>query len=351
MKKKRHQRKVGMLPGTLVHTGKQKMDVTDLTHIEYNEESQLKKTYRNITEIKINTNEQKVGWYNLDGLHDVDQVKKIGDYFSLHHLLLEDILSLEQRPKTEIYDNCIFISLKMFNLTSNKTIDVEQLSIVLRENTVISFQEKQGDVFNGIRTSIVENQGRVRKKNADYLMYRMLDVIVDNYYIILDYFEERIQSLEDQVDANEVNDWDRSIRNQKKELIQFRKDIRPLNDAIQRLLKDDLELIEPSTKTYLNDVHDHLSQIIDDLDTQRENLTVLTEQYHTQQGMKLNKVMKLLTIISTIFIPLTFIVGVYGMNFKNMPELSWENGYYLTWGLMFTITLVLVILFRVKKWW
>jgi magnesium transporter len=351
MKKSRHKRKTGMLPGSLVHTGKKKMDSVELALIQYNEKKQSKKVYHHEDNPSLTTDNSCVSWLNVDGLHDVEEIKKIGERYSLHQLLLEDVLSMDQRPKAAHYENCVFLSLKMFHLTEGLTIDQEQVSIVLTENTVISFQERKGDVFDGIRSSIQENTGRIRKKNADFLVYRMLDVIVDNYFLILDFFEDKISVMEENIDSRVAKYDDKDIRILKKQILDFRKDSRPLNDAIQRLLKDDVDKIELTTKTYLNDVHDHLSQIIDGLDVQRENLTYLTDQYHSQQGMKLNKVMKLLTIVSTIFIPLTFIVGVYGMNFKNIPELQWEKGYLMVWGLMLAVTVFMIVLFRYKKWW
>jgi len=340
-----------MLPGTLVHTGRKKMDSVEMTTIHYDEEEQTRKAYAHEDLLNSTWNKVGVNWINVDGLHDVNQIQKIGESFNLHHLLLEDILSVGQRSKVEFYEDCVFMSIKMFHLTPKGSIDSEQVSLVLKGNTLISFQEKKGDVFDGVRTSIQENLGRVRKKNADYLMYRLLDTIVDNYFLISDFFEEQINQLEGKLDQNEIDNLDQSIRNLKKKVSVFRKDIRPVKESSQRLLNEDLELVEGPTKIYLSDVNDHLSQIIDELDIQREGLSSLTDQYHAHQGMKLNNVMKVLTIVSTIFIPLTFVVGVYGMNFKYMPELSWENGYVMAWGVMGCITLFMIILFRYKKWW
>lgn len=351
MKKPPKRRKTGMIPGSLVHTGKQEMDTTEITVIQYNENDQSRKEYYLNDLLSIETSKENITWLNVDGLHDIEQVKKIGEKFELHQLLLEDVLSIDQRPKVEKYNNCIFVSLKMFHLEMDKLIDQEQISVVLKANAVISFQEKPGDVFDGIRSNILRDLGQIRKKNADFLIYRMLDTVVDNYFLIVDFFEDRINELEENIDVNKSNHDENDFRQLKKQVLNFRKDIRPLNDAVQKLLKEDIDLIDSYTKTYLNDVYDHLAQIIDALDVQRESLTYLTDQYHTQQGIKLNKVMKLLTIVSTVFIPLTFIVGVYGMNFRNMPELKWEYGYYLTWGLMIVITFFMIALFKYKKWW
>lgn len=351
MKKYQKQRKTGLLPGTLVYTGGQKMESVEMAIIHYDDEMQKRKAFDYSAPLSSKWNNSGVNWINIDGLHDVEKIKKIGNTFELHYILLEDILSVNQRSKVEFYEDCTFMSIKMFHLTASGEIDSEQLSLVLKGNTLISFQEKEGDVFNGIRKSIEENLGKVRRKKADFLMYRLLDVIVDNYFLILDDFEAKIVLLEDKMDQNEIADLDKAIRNLKKQVSVFRKDIRPVLESSQRLLKEDLQVIEEPTKVYLNDVHDHLSQIVDELDIQRENLISLTEQYHSYQGMKLNNVMKVLTIVSTIFIPLTFVVGVYGMNFKNIPELSWDYGYFMTWGLMICITVFMIILFRSKKWW
>jgi magnesium transporter len=351
MKRINKKRKTGMLPGELIFTGDSKSTNVDTVATRYNDQVYEIEEPFVLADKKDLVSSDQILWINVNGIHDINVVRKLGRTFSLHPLILEDVLSVGQRPKSEYYENCIFVSIKMFRLSSELEISEEQISIILKENVLISFQEVEGDLFDEIRKNLAKNIGQLRKKGADYLMYRILDVIVDHYFLIIDTFEERIELLEDRIDGNSTNSLEINIREVKKEIIHFKREIRPFNDALLKLLKDDVQLINSETRTYLNDVHDHLTQVLDSLDAQKENLNSLNEQYSTYQAMKLNKIMKVLTVVSTIFIPLTFVAGIYGMNFKNMPELSWENGYFMAWGVMLAIAIIMLVFFRVKKWW
>jgi magnesium transporter len=293
---------------------------------------------------------ERVNWINLDGLHDKQTIKVIQEYYNLHALLIEDILD-DQRPKAEEYDDYLFFTLKMLYRIKQGTIEYEQISFVLGHNYLLSFQEKEGDLFNHFRERIRLDQGRVRKKGADYLLYRLIDIIIDNYYSVLDSIGERIEIIEDSFSQpmREKYVFQR-IQRIKKELIYLRKAVYPLRDALSKVLKDESAFIEEGNLRYFNDVYDHVIHLTDSVDTYTDLTSGLMDLHINTQNTQLNQVIKVLTIISTIFIPLTFIVGVYGMNFDYMPELRWHYGYGLIWGVMLLLVMVMLTYFKIKKW-
>jgi magnesium transporter len=290
-----------------------------------------------------------VNWLNLDGLHNQDVIETIQKHFNLHSLLIDDVLS-DQRPKAEEFDDYLFFTLKMLYKIEGESIDYEQISFVLGKNFLISFQEKEGDLFDGFRERIRLDQGRVRKKSADYLLYRLIDIIVDNYYNVLDRVGDLIEEMEETVYENPSTQSFNRIQALKKELIFLRKALYPLRDALSKLTKGESEFVNEETLRFFSDIYDHVAHIIDSLDTYKDLTSNLLDIHINAMNNKLNEVMKVLTVISTIFIPLTFIVGVYGMNFDVMPELRWEYGYYVVWGVMFVIVLGMLAFFRHKKW-
>jgi magnesium transporter len=290
-----------------------------------------------------------VNWINLDGLHDQGIINKIGEYFSLHSLLLEDISS-DHQPKVEEYENYLFFTLKMLYRIEENVIDYEQINFVLGKNYLISFQEKEGDLFGPLRERIRLDQGRVRKKKADYLLYRLIDIIVDNYYTVLDSIGQQIEQIEDDIYNNSSGQEFRKIQRLKKELIYLRKALYPLRDALSKLIKDESGFIDSSNARFFSDIYNHVAHLIDSLDTYKDLTSGLMDIYINTLNTRMNEVMKVLTVISTIFIPLTFIVGVYGMNFEFMPELHWENGYPGVWGAMLLVVVIMVCYFKYKKW-
>jgi len=294
----------------------------------------------------------RVNWINMDGLEDKHTIKAIQEHFNLHALLIEDILD-DQRPKAEEYDDYLFFTLKMLYRIKQGTIEYEQISFVLGHNYLVSFQEKEGDLFDQFRERIRLDQGRVRKKGADYLLYRLIDIIVDNYYTVLDSIGERIEIIEDSFSHHlrEKQEYTfQRIQRIKKELIYLRKAVYPLRDALSNLLKEESSFIEEENFRYFSDIYDHVIHLTDSIDTYKDLTSGLMDLYINTQNTQLNQVIKVLTIISTIFIPLTFIVGVYGMNFDYMPELRWHYGYGLVWGIMILLSLVMLSYFKIKKW-
>jgi len=290
-----------------------------------------------------------VNWINLDGLYDQDTIDALQAHFKLHSLLIEDVVS-DQRPKAEEFEEYFFFTMKMLYRIENTKIDYEQISFVLGKNYLITFQEKEGDLFEGFRDRIRLDQGRVRKKGADYLLYRLTDIIVDNYYNILDHIGDKIDEMEEEVYENPNNDAFNRIQTLKKELIYLRKALYPLRDALSKIVKGESEYIDEMNLPFFSDVYDHVVHLIDSLDAYQDLTSNLLDIHMNAMNNKMNEVMKVLTVISTIFIPLTFIVGVYGMNFDHMPELAWKYGYPSIWAIMIMVVLGMLGFFRYKKW-
>lgn len=345
--------KLGLPAGSLIYIGdKDKLQAhVDVTVIDFNENHLSEFCPTNITELVKFKNQETVTWINIDGIHDVDFIKQAGEIFELHPLLLEDILNPDHRPKIEEYGDYLHFTMKELKWNSNgKEIESEQISFVLGRGFVISFQEQKGDIFEPIRDRIRHAKGRVRKMKADYLAYALIDIIVDHYFVIIDSIESEIEDLELDVLKSTDEHNIRKIQKLKKDLMILRKSIIPLRESVGNLEKSGSDLIEARTTFFLKDVYDHTLHITDSIETYREMLNSLMELHISGMNNRLNKVMKVLTVISTIFIPLTFIVGVYGMNFDNMPEIHWHYGYYAVWGFMICTVILMLYILRRNKW-
>lgn len=292
---------------------------------------------------------ERINWINVDGFYDLSLIEKLQSRFNLHTLLIEDILD-DQRPKLEVYDDCLFLTMKMLYSINGVEIEYEQISFVLGPHYLISFQQKEGDLFDPFRDRIKLDQGRVRKKRADYLFYRLMDIIVDNYYTILNSIGDQIEDIEESIHDDKTEVTFQRIQNLKKELIYLRRAVYPLRDTLSPLLKDRNDFIEEENIRFFDDVYDHVVHLMDSLDTYKDLTSSLMDVHINTLNNQLNKVIKVLTVISTIFIPLTFIVGIYGMNFKHMPELDWAEGYPLVWLIMVVLTVGMLGYFRYKKW-
>jgi len=348
---KRHSRTAGLPPGALIHIGEQKLEAVKITVIDYDERDFQEKQVSTIEECFSFKESPTVSWINIDGIHDVSVVEKLGGHFGLHPLILEDILNTGQRPKCDDYEDYIYIVLKMLSYDEkNDGIRAEQVSVVLGANFVVSFQENVGDVFEQIRDRIRNDKGRVRKAGADYLAYALLDAVVDGYFIILEKLGDKIESMEEELVADPTNETIRQIHSVKRELISLRRSVWPLRELISGLEKAESPLIKESTRLYLRDVYDHTIQVIDTVETFRDMVSGMLDIYLSSLSNKMNAVMKVLTIIATIFIPLTFIAGVYGMNFKYMPELGWRWGYVGVLLVMAVVAVIMLIYFKKKKW-
>lgn len=348
---KKRSTKTGLPPGVLIHIGEKKVELAKINILDYDENQFEEKEARTIRECFPFKDKPTITWMNIDGLHQVDIIEKIGKNFDFHPLLLEDILNTEQRPKIEDFETHIYIVLKMLYYDDiTNEINSEQVSIIFGQNFVISFQEKEGDVFNPIRERIRTGKGRIRKMGADYLAYSLIDAIVDSYFIILEKLGENIEDVEETMIANPTPETLHAIHRLKRKMISLRKSVWPLREVVSALERSDSSLIQEPTRIYLKDVYDHTIQVIDTVETFGDVLSGMLDVYLSSISNKMNEIMKVLTIIATIFIPLTFIAGVYGMNFEYMPELKWRWGYSVVWFVMLIIGISMLVYFRKKKW-
>lgn len=342
--------KAGMPPGTLIHIGERKAENIRLSIIDYDEKGLEEKELKTIEESFIYKDKPSITWINIDGLHDVEIIAKIGNEFDLHPLIMEDILHTNQRPKMEDFENYLFIVIRMlyYDKTENEIIS-EQLSLILWKNLVISFQESSGGIFEPVKERLRKDKGRIRKMGPDFLLYALMDTVVDNYLIVLENINERVEELEEELISRPEPGTLEAIHNFKRELIFLKKSLWPLRDLIGILERGESELIQEKTTVYFKDVYDHTIHMIDTVETYRDLVSGMMEVFLTSISNKMNEVMKMLTIIATIFIPLTFIAGVYGMNFNYMPELSWRYGYFMALLIMLLVGIVMLIWFKRKN--
>ncbi|RNI11442.1 magnesium/cobalt transporter CorA [Methanohalophilus portucalensis] len=344
--------KAGMDPGTLIHVGDKKVKQPKLTLIEYDEkylEVHVNPVIDIIKNLKV-AEDRKI-WINVDGLHQTELIESLGQVFGVHPLVLEDILDTTQRPKTESYDDYIYITIRtMFYERLENAVDSDQISIILGNNFILSFQEMETDLFKKIRQRMERPAGNIRKKGVDYLTYSLIDSIVDNYYLLLEDIGEEIERLEDELIKEPAPATLQSIHELKREMIILRRSLWPLREIIASLQRDESGLIRESTGIYLRDLYDHSIQVIETVETYREMLSGMLDLYISTVSNRMNEVMKVLTIIATIFIPLTFIAGIYGMNFEYMPELKWEWGYPAVMIFMATISVIMLYYFKKKTW-
>lgn len=348
---KRSAKKAGSAPGTLVFVGEKKAETVTFTIIDYDADNLQETEVASIEECLAYRDKKSVTWINISGLHDVEIIEKLGEKFNLHPLLMEDIVNTEQRPKLEDYDDYLFVILKMlYSEGQNHVIQHEQISLIVTPSVVLSLQEKEGDVFDPVRQRIRKGKGRIRKSGTDYLAYVLIDTVVDHYFKVFEEIGIKIEELQEKVLANPSTEILQSIQNLKREMIFIRKSIWPLREIISGLLRSESVLIKEDILPYLRDVYDHTIQVIDTAETFRDMLSGMLDIYLSSLSNKMNEVMKVLTIMATIFIPLTFIAGIYGMNFEFMPELKWHWSYPALWVILITIFVVMVFWFKRKKW-
>ena len=348
---KKRSKKAGLPPGTLVHIGEQKAEKTRITIIDYDDAHFQEEETKTVEECFPFKDKPTVTWINVDGIHQVEVLEQLGDCFGLHPLVLEDILNTDQRPKVEDFSDYLFVVLKTFSYNDQSDeLEPEQVSLILGPTFVISFQEREADVFNPIRERIKSNKGRIRRMGADYLAYTLLDSIVDNYFIVLEQVGEEVEFLEEELVTNPTPETLQTIHSLKRDMIFLRKSVWPLREIIGGLERGESSLIRESTEIYLRDVYDHTIQVIDTIETFRDMISGMLDIYLSSVSNRMNEVMKVLTIIATIFIPLTLIAGLYGMNFQYMPELEWRWGYPMVWLVMLAIGALMLVYFRRKKW-
>lgn len=344
-------------PGTLTYVGEETSIRTVIKRIEYNESfyrEEVAATLDMCTPKNAPTSQPYTTWLNVTGIHEPNVMERLGQLYEIHPLLLEDIMNTYQKPKVESYeDGHLFVTLKMLHLDKNSTGDIwgEHISLILGKNYLISFQEEQaGDVFSSVIDRLKASVGKTRRSGPDYLLYALIDVIVDNYFLLLEKLSDQLDGLEDQVINGK---HDRSLGDLyalKRELTYSRRIIWPLRDMLAQLIRADNPLVSKKVFPYMRDVNDHVMQIIESLDSYRDLLASLVDVHLSTISNRMNEVMKTLTIFSAIFMPITFIVGVYGMNFDYMPELHQPYGYHATWAVMIAVTLGMMLYFRWKKW-
>jgi len=352
MSRHRHKlsKKAGLSPGTLHLEGEPRTGPVRITLMDYDSTRYVEKQCDSIEECFPYRDTGTITWINIDGLANIEVIEKIGRHFAIHPLILEDILNTEQRPKMEDLDSYLYLNLKMLMLTGpERAIRAEHVSMIIGPRYLISFQETVGDVFDPVRDRI-RRDGRIRKNGPDYLAYALIDDIVDNYFIVIEQIQERVEDLEEELVVRPLQQSLRKINGLKKEMIFLRKTVWPLRELITGLERTDSPLIQESTHIYLRDVYDHTIQVIDTLETLRDMVSGMLDIYLSGLSYKMNEIMKVLTLIATIFIPLTFVAGVYGMNFQHMPELSWKYGYYTVWVVMIAIVVVMLAYFRKREW-
>ena len=334
-----------------MHVGEERHEPVKLSVIKYDGANFEEKAVGNVEEAFKLRSKSSVVWLNIDGVHQPEIIEQVGKNFGLHPLVAEDIASTGQRPKMEDFDDYIFVVVRMFRFDGEEgETKSEQISIILGADFVISFQEREGDVFDAIRERLRNNKGKIRKLGADYLAYALIDAIVDNYFMILENLGEAVEDIEDRLVTNPTSETLQTIHDLKREMIYLRKSVWPLREVINRMERSESPLINKSTFVYLRDVYDHTIQIMDAVDTFRDMLSGMLDIYLSSVSNRMNEVMKVLTVIATIFIPLTFVAGIYGMNFKFMPELDLTWSYPAVLVLMLVVALLMVMFFRRKKW-
>ncbi len=352
MTRRRHKlsKKAGLPPATLHEEGKISPGPVRITVIDYDSTHYQEKVVEQVEECYPFRDTDTVTWINIDGLSDTAVIEKIGRNYNIHPLILEDLLNTDQRPKMADLEQYLYVNLKTLQIRdSDKTVKSEHVSMIIGSNYLLSFQEDIGDVFDPVREGI-RKEGKIRKLGPDYLAYSLIDNIVDNYFIVMEHLEEQVEALEEELVLYATRESLTKINRLKKDMIYLRKSVWPLREVISGLERTESPLIREGTVIYLRDVYGHTIQVIDTLETFRDLVSGMIDIYLSGLSYKMNEIMKVLTLIATIFIPLTFVAGVYGMNFRFMPELAWEWGYPMVWGIMIAMVIVMLVYFRKKQW-
>ena len=348
---KRMSKKVGLPPTALVHVGEERFDPVKLSVLRYNSEGYEEKILNKPEEIVEFKGKPGITWVKVDGVHDAGIIREIGEIFHLHPLVLEDIMNTEHRPKMDEFDEYIFLVIKIIIYDEdNLKLRTEQVSLIFGDSFVITFSDSSKSLFNNVEEGIRKAKGNIREMGSDYLAFVCLDIIVDHYYVILEQLGEDIEAVEEDLVKSSSQDDLIRIHVLKRNMLLLRKSIWPLREVIGSLGRGNINLIQNSTMIYFRDVYDHTIQVIDTTETFREVVSGMLDIYLSGINNRMNEIMKVLTVIATIFIPLTFLTGIYGMNFKHFPELEWRWGFYLNLGVMGVIVGIMVIFFKLKKW-
>ncbi len=350
MTKKR--KKTGAIPGSVIYTGDKKGDQVFTHFLQYDAKKLTEKKLDSHAGVEfIEEDSTKVDWYDVRGMHDTKLIEFLGKTFHLHPIVLENAVDIHQRPKFEEYSSGNFIIIKALSFDKEtKTVSKEHIALYFTKSFLVTFQETSSDVFEGVRTRINSGKGRIRERGTDYLAFALIDEVVDHYFDVLDQIEELIEGLEDSISTSLELNRKGEIHSLKKELLSLRKAIAPLREAIGRFYKTDSNIVQDNSRIFIRDLYEHTIQIMDTVESYRDVLNGLQDLLITEVSFKMNKIMQLLTLISVIFIPLTFLAGIYGMNFDNIPELHHQYGYQILLIVMAIIVMVLLIIFRRKKW-
>ncbi|MBZ9632251.1 magnesium/cobalt transporter CorA [Salegentibacter sp. LM13S] len=341
---------VNQPPGTVTYVGRKESGETRLEVIDYNKDNYEKHISSSTEDAFKFEAEDRITWFNIDGLSNTVEIEKLGKYYDLHPLIIEDIVNTTQRPKIDEYEDYLFIVAKMLYHQDGQLVN-EHISFVLGKDYVLTFQEAGGDVFDGVRGRLEKAYGRIRTNGSDYLVFALLDAIVDHYFLVVDELSEKVEKLEEQLfESQPSDDITYEIQDLKRAILRVRRAVFPLKEVISRFQNLENDLIKTRTKNYINDLHDHILQVSENIDLYREMAWGLMDMYMTTISNKMNEVMKVLTIMASIFIPLTFIAGIYGMNFEYIPELQWEYSYFVLWGVMIVIFLLMIYYFKRKNW-
>ena len=348
---KKQRKKPGLPPGSLIYTREKVQEHVSIQFFQYDEDGFTYADNHNLDQIFSEIDPKKVNWINVNGLHHTATIERLGSHFDIHPLILEDILHTEHMPKLEDHEKYLFLTLKMLSYNEKQQkVEQEHVSMILGGHWLITFQESDGDIFEPVRDGIKSGKGRLRKRRADYLFYRLLDMVVDHYYIVSDKTEENLELIEEILLKNQAGGISEKILNEKKNMIFLRRCIIPLREEIRKLRQKESSLIQEGTYSFIDDVFDHLMHLSQTLDGFRDLTTSLMELQMAVNSNRMNNVMKTLTIFAAIFMPLTFIAGIYGMNFHHMPELEWNLGYPLVLGLMALVAGSMLIYMKRKKW-
>jgi len=350
-RKKKKTHKIGLPPGALVYTGEKELEDATINLITYDED-EISEELIQLSQLEQKLKEKKkVLWIDIVGLHDVALLEKIGALFNIHKLTLEDILNVHQRPKMEAFNEYIFAAVKMIQCPNPESpITDEQISFILKDGILLTFQEKEGDVFEFVRSRLIDPNRAIRQRKADYLLYALLDAVIDNYFIVMENVGERIENLESQAMTSPGTETLNALYLQRREMMDLRRSVYPLREVIGSFDKYADDKISPETRPFIRDLYENTIQVIETMEVFRDMSSGVLDLYMNSLSNRMNNIMKVLTVISTIFIPLSFVAGVYGMNFDNMPELHWKYGYFYVVGGMGLAIVGMLIFFRKKDW-
>ena len=342
-------------PGTPVFIGDQRLENAILDIIVYGSESSQETRGLPLQEclpcLDLADAGESVTWVNVNGIHDVGLIEALGEHFGLHPMTIEDIVNTAQRPKWEVFSNYGMLALKMLDMDANKeSVRIEHVSLILGPSWVISFLEDQGDVFESVRQAIRTNAGRIRRMGADYLMFCLVDAVVDHYFLVVEHIGDKVELLDDRLLVDPRQDDIQVLHRHKRDLLSLRRAVWPLREVLSSVSKEESPLLRRETKVFWRDLYDHCIQVIDIVETARDTLASMHDTYLSSISNRMNEVMKVLTIFSTIFMPITFIAGVYGMNFQYMPELAWKPAYFITLAVMALIAIGMALYFRHRRW-